>query len=316
MFPQGHRRTLLLFGILAVYIVLQSLWWAYLLVRKDQEMQALIDAFQLATDSGPGRADRTFRMVLGEGSVFLALLIAALVLTFRAIRRDLQLARAQRNFLLAVTHELRTPIAGAKLNMQTLQRHALPQEQRDQLAAQAVADLDRLAALTDKVLLAVRAEETDLPLEMGPMDLASLVRQAVDQARGTTLAQHQVELEVPPSLTVKAEALALRSVVDNLLDNAGKYTPVGSLVRVGIRRKGEGAVLEVVDQGPGVAEQDRERIFQRLHRGGDESVRTTKGTGLGLYIARRLMRRMGGTLTVRNAPQGGAIFAASFPTAT
>ncbi|MBV6403867.1 MAG: HAMP domain-containing histidine kinase [Flavobacteriales bacterium] len=316
MFPQGHRRTLLLFGVLAVYIVLQSLWWAYLLVRKDQEMQALIEAFQLATDGGAGRADRTFRMVVGEGSVFLALLIAALVLTYRAIRRDLQLARAQRNFLLAVTHELRTPIAGAKLNMQTLQRHDLEAGLRDQLAARAVADLDRLAALTDKVLLAARAEETDLPLEMGMMDLVAGVRHAVDQARSTILAGHQVTLEAPPSLTVKAEALALRSVVDNLLENAGKYTPPGSRVLVAVRRKGEGAVLEVADEGPGVPESEKERIFQRLHRGGDEAVRATQGTGLGLYIARRLMRRMGGTLTVRNAPQGGAIFAASFPTAS
>ncbi|MCC6399236.1 MAG: HAMP domain-containing histidine kinase [Flavobacteriales bacterium] len=316
MFPRGQRRTLLLFGILAVYIVLQSLWWAYLLVRKDQEMQGLIDAFHLATDTDSGRAERTFRMVVGEGVVFLALLIAALVLTYRAIRRDLQLARAQRNFLLAVTHELRTPIAGAKLNVQTLQRRSLSPEQREALAARAVGDLDRLAALTDKVLLAARAEETDLPLEVGPVDAAEVLRQAVDQARGTALAAHTVELDAPESLTARAEALAMRSVVDNLLENAGKYTPPGSVVRVSLHRRGDGAVLEVADEGPGVPEDERERIFQRLYRGGDESTRRTQGTGLGLYIARRLMRRMGGTLTVRNAPQGGAIFAASFPTAS
>jgi len=316
MFPRGQRRTLLLFGILAVYIVLQSLWWAYLLVRKDQEMQGLIDAFHLATDTDSGRAERTFRMVVGEGVVFLALLIAALVLTYRAIRRDLQLARAQRNFLLAVTHELRTPIAGAKLNVQTLQRRSLSPEQREALAARAVGDLDRLAALTDKVLLAARAEETDLPLEVGPVDAAEVLRQAVDQARGTALAAHTVELDAPESLTARAEALAMRSVVDNLLENAGKYTPPGSVVRVSLHRRGDGAVLEVADEGPGVPEEERERIFQRLYRGGDESTRRTQGTGLGLYIARRLMRRMGGTLTVRNAPQGGAIFAASFPTAS
>ncbi|HQW86556.1 MAG TPA: histidine kinase dimerization/phospho-acceptor domain-containing protein, partial [Flavobacteriales bacterium] len=268
MFPRGQRRTLLLFGILAVYIVLQSLWWAYLLVRKDQEMQGLIDAFHLATDTDSGRAERTFRMVVGEGVVFLALLIAALVLTYRAIRRDLQLARAQRNFLLAVTHELRTPIAGAKLNVQTLQRRSLSPEQREALAARAVGDLDRLAALTDKVLLAARAEETDLPLEVGPVDAAEVLRQAVDQARGTALAAHTVELDAPESLTARAEALAMRSVVDNLLENAGKYTPPGSVVRVSLHRRGDGAVLEVADEGPGVPEEERERIFQRLYRGG------------------------------------------------
>ena len=153
-------------------------------------------------------------------------------------------------------------------------------------------------------------------MELGPVDAGEVVRQAVERARATVLSGHAVEMHIPAGLAVRAEALALRSVVDNLLENAGKYTPAGTRVSVSLLRQEHATVLEVADQGPGVQESERERIFQRFHRGGDEATRQVKGTGLGLYIARRLMRRMGGDLEVRNALGGGAIFAATFPIAS
>ena len=112
MTDRSHKRTLLLFGALSVYIVLQFTWWAVLLLRKDRE--ALQLALEVQALGGPIVAqpdpDRGLRMIVGEASVFFAFLVGILFLTFRAVKRDLALVRTQQNFLLAVTHELRTPL--------------------------------------------------------------------------------------------------------------------------------------------------------------------------------------------------------------
>ncbi|MBK6542475.1 MAG: HAMP domain-containing histidine kinase [Flavobacteriales bacterium] len=313
---RSHRRTLLLFGTLAVYIILQSFWWAYLLIRKDQEMQAMITAFNLRPDF-PGtpadRVERTFWMVVGEGFVFLALLLTALVLTYRAVRRDLELARAQRNFLLAITHELRTPLAGAKLQLQTLLRPDLGSDQRKTLIERGVRDLDRLSALTDRVLMAARMEESAVPLDLRKMDVVPLVREIVDHAvRGSCL-HHHVDLALPPTLELCVEPLALRSILENLMENAGKYSPNGTEVRVDLAVRGSHAELSVTDRGDGVREADRAHIFRMFHRGGQEETRNTKGTGLGLYIARRLAHRMGGDMYYRPNVPRGSIFTAVLP---
>lgn len=316
MRKQGPRHTLILFAALAVYIVLQSLWWAYLLVRKEQEMQAMIAAFDLQPDF-PGtttdRVSRTFWMVMGEGLVFLSLLLAALILTYRAVRRDLELARAQRNFLLAITHELRTPLAGAKLQFQTLLRQDLSTAQRNTLIDLGVKDLDRLSALTDRVLMAARMEERALPLDMRSVDIVPILREAVDHAGRGSCVDHRIDLDTPTALTLRIEPLALRSILENLLENAGKYAPKNTAVRVEVSVHGAYAHLSVSDQGKGIAEADRPHLFRMFHRGGQEETRNTKGTGLGLYIAQQLARRMGGELSYRPNASRGSIFTAAFP---
>lgn len=310
---KAHRRTLLLFGALSVYILLQSLWWAYLLVRKDRELEGLIAAFELRPDGvADARATRTLWMVLGEGSVFLLLLLAALVLTYRAIRRDLELARAQRNFLLAVTHELRTPIASAKLHLQTLGRAGLSADQRGPLVQQALHDMERLAQLTDKVLSATRSEDTAMPLDIQEMDVMPMVHELIRGSRerggGRT-----VTVNGPEHMVIPVDPVAFRSIIENLLENAAKYAPYDTAIEVEVSSQNGHCEVRVLDEGPGVPVAERERIFQLFHRGGDEEVRETEGTGLGLYIARRLARRMGGDVCHRTRAGKGSIFAASFP---
>ncbi|HOP42542.1 MAG TPA: HAMP domain-containing sensor histidine kinase [Flavobacteriales bacterium] len=302
-----HRATLLLFGATALYIVLQFIWWAYLLVRKDREMEALITAFELRTE---GHVRDTFWMVVGEGSVFLLLVLVAMYLTFRAVRRDLELARMQHNFLLAVTHELRTPIASLKLQLQTLERAGLSARQRDELREDALEDVDRLGRLTETLLSAARLESGRHDLRPGPLDLVELVRAEMDRA-----ARHgaRLELKAPERLPARVDPEAMRMVVGNLLDNALKYGPADGPVDVSLDLSDNGATLVVADRGPGVPASERQVIFRRFHRGGDEETRRTKGTGLGLYLVGRTLEAMGGSVLVGDRPGGGAIFTATFP---
>lgn len=315
MTDRSHRRTLLLFGALAVYIVLQFMWWGVLLLRKDREIALLGAELQVLGGGAATPVDPSRRvlMVLGEGGVFLLLLLGVLFFTFRAIRRDLALARAQRNFLLAVTHELRTPIAAIKLQLQTLARPELNSDQRDVLRHQALGESDRLALLTDKVLLATRADEGLLALDQKELDVMELMRALVDRAGKQAARDHRLVLSGPDQLVAYTDAQALRSIADNLIENAAKYAPAGTTITVELMKGREGWRLTVSDEGPGVPATERDRIFERFYRGGSEETRSVSGTGLGLYIVQRLVQRMGGAVHVRKRAPHGAIFAASFP---
>lgn len=310
-----HRRTALLFGVLTVYILAQFAWWAVLLVRKDREAFRLsMELHALGSDiTVPVDPQRGLLMVVGEGSVFLLLLLLVLFLTFRAIRRDLDLARTQRNFLLAVTHELRTPIAAIKLQLQTLQRTGISAAQRGTLHALALGEADRLALLTDKVLLATRAEEGVLGLGHEEVDVIHELRGVIDRARVHVAKEHRLMLHGPDRLIVHSDPQALRSIAENLVENAAKYTPPGTLIEVSVEQGREGWRLSVSDEGPGIPSGDMERVFEKFYRGGDEDTRRTKGTGLGLYIVQRLVQGLGGAVQAKQRRPHGTIFAASFP---
>lgn len=313
--PRSSRRTYLLFGALTVYVILQFLWWAVLLVRKDAEIAAL--ALQLRALEGgsdhPLDASRAMRMIIGEGVVFLVLLLGMFYFIFRGIRRDLQLARTQRNFLMAVTHELRTPIAAIKLQLQTFKRPGLSTEQREGLLDQALTEADRLTGLTDKVLLATSAQDGVLDMDFQEVEVMGLFRSVVDRARVQLAPRHEILLNGPERVLVISDPKALHSIADNLIENAAKYAPDGSRISIEVTKGREGWRLTVRDEGPGIDAEDRQRIFDRFYRGGNEETRKAKGTGLGLYIVQRLVLRLGGDIHVEQASPTGAIFAASFP---
>lgn len=312
---RSSRRTYLLFGALTLYVLLQFLWWAVLLVRKEGEMAELalqVKALGGTTDH-PVDASRAMRMIVGEGAVFIALLLGMLFLTFRGIRRDLILARTQRNFLMAVTHELRTPIAAIKLQLQTLRRTGLSQEQREGLHHQALTEADRLSALADKVLLATSAEEGVLALDLKEVDVMELLCTVVERAQVQIAPRHHIALNGPDRFVVQSDTQALRSIADNLIENAAKYAPEGTRITIDVLKGPEGWRMTVTDEGPGIPVEEHARIFERFYRGGDEETRKAKGTGLGLYIVQRLAQRLGGDVRVGQASPRGAIFAASFP---
>ncbi|HRH38265.1 MAG TPA: HAMP domain-containing sensor histidine kinase, partial [Flavobacteriales bacterium] len=256
---------------------------------------------------------RRFWMVVGEAGVFLLLLLVFLLFMYRAVRRELRAAAAQRNFLLAVTHELRTPIAAVKLQLQTLARPNLAAEQTEALRVAAIEEADRLALLTDKVLLATSAEEGAVPLRKEPMDVMDALRQVIERTRATIDGSHAVELNGPEQLRTQSDPHAIRSIAENLIENAVKYAPAHTTITVEVKPGADGWRLMVMDEGPGVAAEEREVIFDRFYRSGSEETRSAKGTGLGLYIVKRLVERMGGTVEVRARRPQGAIFAASFP---
>ncbi len=319
MARHAPRTPVLLFGFLALYILLQSIWWMWLLLSKDRDIFALQQ--QLLSEGSiphlPVRLPKhTLMMVLGEGMVFLVLLLLALWVTFRTLRQELSLARQQRDFLMATSHELRTPIAALKLHLQTLQRQDLDAERRETLSRNARHDVERLHLMAERILLASRLEEHAVQPQLETVDLVRESLTLIEEARATYGRDHVIEAHLPDTLLLRTDAASFRSIVDNLLENACKYTPQGTLVRVGLMSMDHSIRLRVSDQGPGVTEADRQRIFDKFFRGGNEETRTTKGTGLGLFIVARLMKGLGGQLEFAPALPHGSTFTATFPNRT
>lgn len=306
---------MLLFAVLAAYILIQFTWWGVLLLRRDSEVARLTLEIQALGGEVAEVVDGSggLRMILGEGAVFLIILLVLLFVTFRAIRRELRVAQSQRNFLLAVSHELRTPIAAIKLQLQTLGREMVGEKQRHTLREQAIAEADRLALLTEKVLIATRADEGDLGLRSDELDAMQLLRRIVERARTQLAPSHHIELNGPENTIVHTDEDALRSIVDNLLENAAKYAPAGTTITVALLTGRDGWRLLVSDEGPGITPGEEQRVFEKFHRSGNEETRSARGTGLGLYIVDRLVRGMGGAVHVKRRVPHGAIFVASFP---
>ncbi|HET7352470.1 MAG TPA: ATP-binding protein [Gaiellaceae bacterium] len=240
------------------------------------------------------------------------------VYALRDVTDEHELERARSDFVATASHELRTPLAAVYGAARTLRRDdiELPVEQQEAFLDIIVSETERLTAIVSQILLAGQLEEGRVDVQTAATDLAPLVESVLVSTRVRT--PPNVELRVAQNGD-RAVALAdedkLRQVLVNLLDNAIKYSPDGGEVAVELA-KGAGRVrLTVRDQGLGVPSGEQERIFEKFYRLDPALTRGVGGSGLGLFISRELVTRMGGSLTVRSRPGEGAAFVVDLPAA-
>jgi two-component system phosphate regulon sensor histidine kinase PhoR len=234
------------------------------------------------------------------------------VYAFRDLTFDRGLERAKNDFIATVSHELRTPMTAVLGAAKTLLRDdiELTADRRRQLLEMISAQGMRLTQITEEVLLANRLDRGDLRIDRERVDLAALARDAVDAMRA----------QLPESVTLVADtggngALAalgdrdrIEQVLLNLIDNAVKYSPDGGEVVVRTTPTATSARVEVADHGVGIPARDQEAVFEKFFRGDPQHRAAPGGTGLGLYICRELVQRMGGSIGVRSAPGSGSTF--------
>lgn len=213
----------------------------------------------------------------------------------------------ERSFVADAAHELRTPLAATRMAVDALT--ARPQGAQAPALLQALArSTERSTRVVSQLLALMRAESTAAPDAAQRIDLADFVRQSLaDHAERAVLRGVELQYEVDAdaaSITVAAQAQALASIVDNLVDNAVKYSPQGGRVAVTVQRDADRAVLTVCDNGPGILDALRERVFDRFFRAPDQ---TQAGSGLGLAIVRRSVERLSGAIELRAAPEGSGL---------
>lgn len=217
-----------------------------------------------------------------------------------------------------VGHELRTPLTPLKGYLRTLQRRgdALPEHERQEIYEVLLKEEQRLEGLVDSLLQATSVDAGHMVAEPVGVDWPALVEAEVDvHRRADPSRTFDIDMDPGIGLVVVDPQLVTR-IVGTLLSNARTYSPAGSPVRVTSRRREDGTVLTTVDDhGPGVAPEDRERIFEKFTRLGDHLTRPQQGVGLGLYIARGAADELDGSLWVEDGPDGGARFCFSVPVA-
>lgn len=259
----------------------------------------------------------SLRMLTWEGPFFVAVILSMLALIGRSLREERELKRSHQNFLSAVTHEFKTPVATLRLLVETAQMRDLDAGRRREYLARMAGEVDRLERTSEQVLAAARLEQGPLPARLEPRDLRDVVARLVAAHRPSLEARGaELRLERPDApLLVSLDEDAFALVVGNLLDNAVKYAPEDRRdVTVHLEGRGDTVAMHVDDRGLGVPEAERERIFERFHRSGDESTRRTTGTGLGLHLVRSTVEAMNGWVRVEDNPEGtGSRFTVTLP---
>jgi signal transduction histidine kinase len=253
--------------------------------------------------------DETSRRInrfLWEGGFFLVVLLGGMTVLTRSIRHDRELRRRQQNFLAAVSHEFKSPLASVRLAAETLVlRSKEPDSQR--LGRRILEDGERLLRMVDNLLDTARLEEGRARLAPKETSLSDAARAGAEDVSERASAQHiDIMIDVPEDLRVSVDPNALDTMLRNLLDNSIKSCAAGNgrSIQIRARRGAEGVTLEVEDDGLGFPPEDAAMIFEKFHRLGNELRRTTAGTGLGLYIVKRLVDLSGARISASSPGPG------------
>ena len=236
------------------------------------------------------------------------------VFAVRDLTGERALEVARRDFVATASHELRTPLSAVYGAARTLMRRTLDEARQAELLALIVDEASRLSAILDELLLASSLDAGALALHFVPCETAALVRGVVDLARER--AAEGIELVVSdcaPDTSCLADPDRLRQVLVNLVDNAIKYSPGGGRVEVAVTAADGFVRIAVADRGLGIPAGERERIFEKFYRLDPGLTRGVGGTGLGLFICRQLVHRMGGRIAVDARDGGGSVFVVELP---
>ena len=310
--------TKLLLFLLVFYVMLQLLWWGYLLSQLNKEvyqhkMQNMSyttsNSVEFSTEktSIEKKLSQRLWMILGEGSVFVLILAFGVYRLMKVMNAEAQLNKRQQNFLLSVTHELKSPLAAARLQLETVLKHKLDSEKQHKIIGKAVEDLDRLNTLTDNILTATQLENTNFLLNLKNENVSELVNRVV-----TTMLfkadNRKIITSIENDIQYNIDATAYQSIVINLLENALKYSDANTIVKINLLKENNKLKLQICDEGIGISENEKKEIFKKFYRVGSEETRKTKGTGLGLFIVKQLVELHKGQITIGNNTPQGSVF--------
>jgi two-component system, OmpR family, sensor histidine kinase CiaH len=300
------------YWFLLAYLIAALAWWFIELWQQNEEMYRFKKDMVHASDpSYPVmmerirvERDRNIAQYIGEGATFLLLTLAGALFVYRATRRQIRMNAQQQNFMMAVTHELKTPIAVAKLNLETLGRHELDREKQQKIIRSALQETNRLNDLCNNILLSSQLEAGGYEVNREKCNLSTLAEETV-QAFRQRFPSREIVAIIDAGIHAEADILMIRLAMNNLLDNALKYAPDEKPIRLSLSAAGNQAEFIVQDEGPGVPDGEKARIFERFYRIGQESTRSSKGTGLGLYLTRKIIEDHKGSIFIQdNLPQG------------
>lgn len=321
-----NLRLRILSYVIMAYMLMAFAWWSLLLFTKNRdafeakrdllrigmvaeghvknnlEFEQTLEYRELAK-----KYQRQEHMIFGEAMMFVMTLLAGIWFINQGYQKEVKANQQRRNFLLSITHELKSPIASIRLVLETLLRRELPKEKADQLANSALRENERLHELVENLLLSAKLETAYQP-HFEELNLAALLEDLMARFAGRH-PEAIIALEKPDDFPmVKADKQGLISVATNLLENAIKYTEDQPEIEVRLSFEKHKVAMEFADNGPGIPDKEKNRVFEKFYRIGSEETRKTKGTGLGLFIVQQVVKAHKGRIQVLDNQPKGTVF--------
>lgn len=311
-----YKRTKIIFFLLAVYVIFQLLWWVFHLV--DLHGQLFDMELKLAETDDTGevlhRYSKKVTMIVGEGAVFIMLLVLGIWRIRRNLRKEELLASQEKNFILAITHELKTPVASIRLFLDTLKKRELPREKQVEFLEDASLETHRLDQLVENILLSTRLEQDQFFGHFEILNFTELIQNVAQRFQKSLVKKHRLTLDLVDDAMLEGDRISLELLVSNLYENAVKYGGAEPEVHLSLSKESDAFVLRVEDKGLGIPPEERELIFRKFYRMGSEDTRSAKGTGIGLYMVQQIVKLHRAKLILKQNKPQGAIFEIQFTT--
>jgi signal transduction histidine kinase len=297
---------------LLAYIIAALVWWFIALNRQNVQM-ASYEISQLKIGNPDNSRllqeivdikKRKTAQYIGEGVIFLLLILSGAVFIYHAVRRQFKSGQDQQNFMMAITHELKTPIAITKLNLETLLKRKLEDSQQQRLIQNTIQEANRLNALCNNMLLASQLEAGGHSVTKEEVDLSELTLSCVSDFK-IRYPQRLFKEEIAAEVYVMGDSVLLQMAINNLIDNALKYSPKESAITIVLRPQQKQVSLMIIDEGKGIDLMEKKKIFEKFYRIGNKATKEAKGTGLGLYLTKKIALQHGASIfVVDNTPTG------------
>jgi two-component system phosphate regulon sensor histidine kinase PhoR len=285
------KKPLVIFNFLIIYAFSQLIWWGVLLVKAEPQRMG---------------------MILGETAVFLMIFIVGAYKLHRALNKERKLHSQQNNFLLSVTHELKSPLASIKLYLQTILKRNLDLQQQQYFINNSLKDIERLDDLVENMLIATKIDNKSYSFPKEQLNFSDLVEKIAERLQLHSCSSQVIKTDLQNNVNIMGDRFALTSVVTNLIENAIKYSPPCAEVKVKVYSNNGQIHFEVADQGIGISDPEKSRIFEKFYRVGSEETRKTKGTGLGLFIVKQVLDKHQAHIKVKNNHPSGTVFEVIF----
>lgn len=306
-----------------LYIFASYFWWALLLFKKNkdiyQERKYIIEN-QIHYDRSPmtlAQLEADFNkqkyMIYGEGFVFIALITLGVWQIRMSFTKEIQLNRQQNNFLLSITHELKSPLAAIQLSLQTMLKQNATETQKNKLTKNSLQDVERLKVLVENILIATKVETEEQHFAFEEINFSEFITSMLREIKSSKENVVFTIKKFKEDCYINGDPIALGLIISNLIENATKYAPSDTPIEISLWEESDKVLFSVGDFGAGIPDTEKKNIFKKFYRIGNEETRNSKGTGLGLYLVKQLVSIHHGHVTVQDNIPHGSIFLIKFP---
>ncbi|MCB0516775.1 MAG: HAMP domain-containing sensor histidine kinase [Chitinophagales bacterium] len=324
---------LFLFYALVIYVFASAIWWTSLHLKNNETIfQNQLVILEMKHHQNPPlnnatiketsvyqdllqKKQRKNKMILGESLVFLFIMALGSYQVHQGLRKEMQLSKQQHNFLLSITHELKSPLAAIKLAIETLQNRPLPEEKKARMYHNALGDVERLKVLVDNLLLAAHLENDTAFFTSENQNLSDITADIAYNFCEKYEHLRHFDISISEDIYYTCDLNAYASILSNLIENAIKYSLKEDKIGISLKMNEHNNTicLAISDTGLGIPDKEKAKVFQKFYRIGSENTRSTKGTGLGLFIVYQLVQKLQAQIRISDNTPKGSVFSIFFP---